>query len=210
MSAKNSGRREAICRSGSAWRMFYLLLFILVAAPVYAHDSHSLTTSTEEANLVSISVPDLELTNQRGEKGLLVSDFIGQRMVAFTFVYTTCTTICPVIDGIFRNLQSRIEPELGDEFALLTLTIDSAIDIPARLKEHTAKLGVMPGWNYLTGDRDVVNGILRALEVYTPDIANHPPVVFIVNGRKGEWYRLNGFSSPELLERTMRQKFASN
>ncbi len=84
--------------------------------------------------------------------------------------------------------------------------IVSAIDIPARLKEHTELLGVMPGWDYLTGERETIKQVLKALEVYTADIANHPPAVFVVDGRRDRWYRLNGFPSPKLIEQTMHQQ----
>jgi protein SCO1/2 len=193
--------------------MIMILAIGLASTGVLAHEEHQaeskVSTNAKPANLVKLQVPDLELTNQNGKKARLVSDYIGQRLVAFTFVYTTCTTVCPVIDGIFRKLQDRIGPDLGNEFALLTLTVNSAIDIPARLKEHSRKLGVKPGWDFLTGERETVKQVLKALEVYTPDIANHPPVVFVVDGRKGEWYRLNGFSSPELIEQTMRRQLAA-
>lgn len=178
-----------------------------------AHEKHPVQKEQmnhrTQANQVQLRVPDLKLTNQDGKQGHLVSEFIGDKLVAFTFVYTTCTTICPVIDGIFKNLQNRIGDDLGREFNLLTLTIDSAVDIPARLKEHTQKLGVLPGWNYLTGDKDTVKQLLKALEVYTPDIANHPPVIFVVDGRNGTWLRLNGFSSPALIEKTLRQQLVA-
>ncbi len=187
-----------------------LMLLALGSTPALGHDqSHQQHREMAKADMratrVELDVPDLLLTNQDGRQAKLVSEYIGNRTVAFTFVYTSCTTICPVINGIFKRLQTRIGPELGQKIAMLTLTIDSVVDIPARLKEHTENLGIKPGWDFLTGDRDTVKQILKALEVYTPDIANHPPVVFVIDGSKGEWYRLNGFSSPELIEQTLRQ-----
>lgn len=192
---------------------FWLLSLTLLLLPVElrAHDQHNrVQPSGSEVRQVRLQVPDLELTDQNGRHGRLLSDFIGEEVVAFTFVYTTCTTICPVIDGIFRNLQGRFGDRLGGPFRLLTLTIDSAVDIPARIREHTAKLGVRPGWSYLTGDKQSVTRILKALEVYTPDIRNHPPAVFVVDGRRGNWYRLNGFPSPALIEETMQQQLVAH
>ena len=189
------------------------LCLSLLAGDLFAHEQHASVIeqpkSRGQANLVQLQVPDLELTNQEGKRGKFVSEYIGTRTVALTFVYTTCTTICPVIDGIFKNLQGRLGADLGNDFALLTLTIDPAIDIPARLKEHTELLGVMPGWDYLTGERETIKQVLKALEVYTADIANHPPAVFVVDGRRDRWYRLNGFPSPKLIEQTMRQQLVA-
>ena len=202
---------------GFSFRCFsvLILLFVILNLSIqvtFAHEEHAESLRTQkndgQINLVQVDVPDLVLSNQDGRQGKLVSDFIGERMVAFTFVYTTCTTVCPILDGIFRKVQGGLGDELGKDYALVTLTIDSVIDAPSRLKEHTEKLGVKNGWNFLTGDRDTVKRILKGLEVYTPDIANHPPTVFIVDGSRGTWFRLNGFPSSSLIEQTMRQKLA--
>lgn len=162
-------------------------------------------TSGQDVNIVKLQVPDLELLNQDGEKGRFISDFIGDKQVALTFVFTSCTTICPVIDGIFLNLQDQVADRLGKDVSLLTLTVDAARDIPERLKYHTDRIGAKPGWNYLTGELETVKTILQALEVYTPDINNHPPVVFVIDGRHNNWRRLNGFPSATQIKEEMLQ-----
>jgi protein SCO1/2 len=124
-----------------------------------------------------------------------VSDFIGDRLTAVTFTYTTCTTACPILDGIFQQVQARLGEKLGKEVNLITLSIDPVTDIPPRLKAHAQKIKARPGWSFLTGQKQAVNRILKALEVYTPDIFNHPPTVFIVDGQQGLWTRVNGYPS---------------
>ncbi len=155
------------------------------------------------SSVVDLKVPDLELTNQDGVSGHFVSDIIGDKLTAITFTYTTCTTICPVLDGIFKNVQTKIGEDLGGEVQLVTISIDPTTDIPARLKEHAEKLGAGPGWICLTGDKEKVNSVLKGLEMYSPDIFNHPPAVFIVDGRRGVWSRLSGFPSPKLIHKAL-------
>jgi hypothetical protein len=41
-----------------------------------------------------------------------------------------------------------------------------------------------------------VNRLLKALGVYTPNINDHPPTVFVVDGRRNVWTRLYGFPKP--------------
>ena len=147
------------------------------------------------SNVAKLQVPDLELLNQDGEKGRFVSDFIGDRLAAVTFTYTTCTTACPILDGIFRQVQARLADRLGKDIILVTLSIDPVTDIPQRLKAHAQKIKARPGWSFLTGKKQAVNPILKALEVYSPDIFNHPPTVFIVDGQQGLWTRVNGYPS---------------
>ncbi len=155
------------------------------------------------ASRVDLDVPDLPMTNQEGESGKLISEIIGDRLAAITFTYTTCTTICPVLDGIFQKVQGSLDADLRDEVTLITISIDPVTDIPPRLKEHAEKLGAEPGWIFLTGEKDEVNAILKGMEVYTPDIYNHPPTVFIVDGKTGIWSRLTGFPSPRLIRKTL-------
>ncbi len=155
------------------------------------------------SSIVDLQVPNLDMTDQDGESGKFLSHFIGDKLVAITFTYTTCTTICPVLDGIFKNVQKRIGGDLGREISLITISIDPATDIPPRLKEHAEKLGAKQGWTFLTGERETVNLVLKGLEVYSPDIYNHPPTVFIVDGRRGIWSRLYGFPSPGLIEKSL-------
>jgi len=147
------------------------------------------------SNVAKLKVPDLELLNQDGVKGRFMSDFIGHRLAAVTFTYTTCTTACPILDGIFRQVQARLGDRLGQDIILVTLSIDPVTDIPQRLKAHAQKIEARPGWSFLTGQKQAVNRILKALEVYSLDIFNHPPTVFIVDWQQGLWTRINGYPS---------------
>ncbi|BCR04426.1 SCO family protein [Desulfuromonas versatilis] len=155
------------------------------------------------ANTIQIDVPDLELINQDGVSGRFISEIIGDKLTAVTFTYTTCTTICPVLDAIFKDIQGKIGEQLGQTIQLITISIDPTTDIPERLKEHSEKLGAKPGWTFLTGDKDKVISVLRGMEMFSPDIFNHPPAVFIVDGRRGLWSRLNGFPSPKVIKRAL-------
>lgn len=156
-----------------------------------------------EANIVHPDVPDLELVNQDEQGGRLLSDFIGDRLVAITLTFTSCQTICPVLDSIFLQVQSKMPGHVEQGIELLSISIDPATDIPPRLKAHAEEIGAKPGWTFLTGEQKKVTRILKALEVYTPDIANHPPAIFVVDGRRGVWARLYGFPSADLVVETL-------
>ncbi len=175
------------------------LLMLISLAPVSGHAA---------ASIVNIKVPDLELINQDGEPGRLVSDIIGDKIAAITFTYTSCTTICPILDGIFKSVQTRLGDVLGREVFLITISIDPANDIPPRLKARAEKLGAKPGWNFFTGERETVHRVLKGFEVFTPDIYNHPPAVIIVDGRRDIWSRMSGFPSPKLIEKTLNEHLA--
>lgn len=174
-----------------------LIAFSLAAAHSTPQHKHATVANEQESttlsNIVNLKVPDLELANQDGDKGRFVSDIIGDKLAAITFTYTTCSTGCTVLDGIFKKVQKGLGEELGKETILITLSIDPVTDIPPRLKAHAKKLEAKPGWIFLTGEKQTVNRVLKALEVYSTDIFNHPPTVFVVDGKRGVWSRINGF-----------------
>jgi len=162
-----------------------LLLGLLAAVPGRALGSESLLDQ----------VPDLVLTDQDGRTGHLISDIIGDRIVAVTFTYSRCTTICPVLDGIFKNVQARYGDTFEDRVLLLSISIDPANDIPERLKARADKLRAGPGWRFLTGKPADIEKVLRGFEVFSTDIYNHAPTVFVIDGHTRTVKRLNGVPS---------------
>ena len=66
--------------------------------------SQPLSAAAAPATFASATVKlhDLELLDQDGKSRRFQSDVIGDRLVAITFTYTTCTTICPILDSIFE------------------------------------------------------------------------------------------------------------
>jgi protein SCO1/2 len=168
-------------------------LLVALAAPAQA----------AETNLVHPEIPDVELVNQSGTKGRFVSDFIGDRLAVLTFTFTSCETVCPVLDGIFKSVQSDLAGALGKEAVILTVTVDPETDIPERLQHHADRIGAKPGWSYLTGEKETVDTLLKGVEVYSPDILDHSPTVFVVDGRRGVWTRLYGFPTPEDISKVL-------
>jgi protein SCO1/2 len=149
-----------------------------------------------ESNVVELTVPDVNLVDQHGERDKFVSGMIGDRLAVITFTFSNCATICPALHGIFGKLQDRIGDDLGKGTVMLTVSVDPVRDIPERLEHHAMHHKAKPGWSFLTGEKTDVNRLLKAVEVYSPDILDHPPTVFVVDGRRGVWTRLYGFPPP--------------
>ncbi|TAN43640.1 MAG: SCO family protein [Nitrospirae bacterium] len=155
------------------------------------------------ADSVSITLPDLELQDQQGKYLRFKSDLISDKLVAITFIYTTCTTICPVLDAIFVRTQELLGNRLERDVRLISLSIDPATDTPPRLKQYAERQKAQTGWTFLTGKKQHVDRILTGLDVYSRDKAKHPPAILIGDGRRGVWRRLNGFPSPEQVIRVL-------
>jgi protein SCO1/2 len=66
------------------------------------------TTSADDA----FHIPDAQLVNQDGEK-VSLKELTKDKVVAMNFVFTTCTTICPVMGVKFSDLVSKMQPHIG-------------------------------------------------------------------------------------------------
>ena len=142
------------------------------------------------------AVPDVELINQDGEKVRLHSDLMKGRVVALSFIFTSCPTICRTIGINLGQLRKELGASLGRDITLISISVDPATDTPEKLKAWGNSFGGGPGWTLLTGDKDRVTQLLKKLESYTSDIQNHSPFLLIVNDRTGEWQRVNALETP--------------
>src|SRR5882724_5212953 len=53
-----------------------------------------------------ITIPDVELVNQRGERVHFYTDLVKGKAVAIQTIFTTCTTICPPLGARWSQLQT--------------------------------------------------------------------------------------------------------
>lgn len=170
------------------WPTVILILALLLPCPVWGGDS-----------IVRVKLHDLELVDQGGRPVRFARDVIADRLVAIAFTYTTCTTVCPILDSILVNLQRRLGDRLGRDVYLVTLSIDPVTDTPARLLAHAGRLKARPGWTFLTGRKENMDRVLLGLDMFAADIRNHQPSIIIGDGRRGIWRRYYSFPSADML-----------
>ena len=115
------------------------------------------------------------------------------------FVYTTCTTVCPVLSAVFGQLQGRLGQRLGRDVFLVSVSVDPIRDTPSRLQAYAAQHQAGPGWIWLTGDKPAVDRVLEGLGAYAPNYEDHPPMVLVGDGKSGNWTRFFGFPGPDQL-----------
>ncbi len=105
----------------------------------------------------------------------------------------------------FAALQKRLGERLNRDVQLISISVDPIIDTPQRLHAWGQKFNPAPGWTLLTGSKGEVDGVLKALKVFTPDVEDHAPIVLIGNEATKRWSRVNGLASPEVLEKLLNQ-----
>ena len=161
------------------------------------HQHHAAPATDNAASTVEVTLHDLELVDQYGQPGNFRRDVIGERIAVINFVYTRCTTVCPVASAIFAQVQKKLGARLGDEVVLVSLSVDPVTDRPARLRAYAQKHNAGAGWIWLTGDKPSMDEVLEGLGAYTPNYEDHPAMVLVGDGDSGQWKRLFGFPSPD-------------
>ena len=178
----------------------FILLFLsstVLGQEHDAHKNHARMDSAPTGKHAAIELDDIMLVNQDGQQVAIASDVIGDRIVVIDFVYTTCTTVCPVLSATFRQLQDRLGDRMGNDVVLASVSVDPLRDTPARMKAYARKLGAGNGWIWLTGKKQDVTEVLEAFGAYTPNFEDHPSMILVGDGRSGEWARFLGFPSTQ-------------
>lgn len=185
----------------------FLLAAVLSSVPAFGQDDPhkhhremAMAAKDEPTKKVGeMTIPDLEVLNQEGEKIHFYSDLIAGKTVVINSIFTTCTTICPPMGANFAKLQKMLGDRSGKDVFLISLSVDPVVDTPLRLKAWAAKFGAQPGWTLVTGSKANMDLLLKALKFFTPDKTDHSPTVLVGNESLGNWRRAYGLAPPSKL-----------
>jgi protein SCO1/2 len=150
------------------------------------------------ARPAAVTVPDLTLTDQDGTQVRITQLIEGDAPVILAFMFTSCTTSCPVMAATLSQVQRALGPE-GAGVRFVSVSIDPEEDTPARLREFLAKHGAQPGWRFLTGTLQQSETIQRAFDAYRGDKSAHPPGYFIRDAKSGSWWRIGGLPAARVV-----------
>ena len=113
------------------------------------------TTSENPDNLPLYGkIPDFSLTEQNG-KQITEKDLLGKVWIA-DFVFTHCAGPCPLMSGIMKELQKKLEEE--SDIRLVSFSVDPERDTPQVLSEYAKRYQANPEkWFFLTGDKTKIH-----------------------------------------------------
>jgi protein SCO1 len=154
------------------------------------------------------ALPDVAVQTQDGRTVRFYSDLVQGRVVAINFIFTSCTTVCPLMGARFARLQQL----LGDAspVSLISVSIDPANDTPARLAAWRKRLGGRPGWTLVTGAKPDLDALTQALGASSAQPASHAPLILMIDDRQGRWRRLDGLTDSPTLARILGEGAGSN
>lgn len=184
----------------SLLRTVVLTLCATLVGAAAAHELHQHGPhGAPPPGAVKVRGLDTNLVDHEGRGVNVQRDVIGDRIVVVSFVYTSCTTVCPLVASVFSDLQTRLGPRVGRDVTLVTITVDPLRDTPAQLKAYAGRFQAGPGWRWLTGAPVAVNELLKGLGAYAADFTQHPQMVLVGDGATGRWTRFSGLPDSKRL-----------
>jgi protein SCO1 len=165
--------------------------FTVAEAKSAPQQSDDRPRSGYDRSLAQYEAPDVSLINQDGKYVKLKSLIDSGKPVILDFIFTTCTTVCPVLSAGFTNLRRELGAK-AEQVQLISITIDPEHDRPEQLARYRQRFSGGPGWEFLTGSRDDVGRVLRAFDAFVVDKMSHEPLYLLRASNSTQWVRIKG------------------
>ena len=162
-------------------------------ADPHAHHRHMMKSTTYSRSEHDYQLPDLELVNMAAEKTRLLDEVNPGKPVMVNFIFTTCTTICPVMSATFAQVQSELGTD-SDALRMISFSIDPEQDTPERLREYAGRFNAGPQWQFLTGSLADSVAVQKAFDVYRGNKMNHEPTTLMKAADSDTWVRIDGLA----------------
>ena len=78
--------------------------------------------------------PDVSVTTQDGKTLHFYDDLIKGRIVVVSFIYTSCSELCPIETARLAEVKDRLGDAVGRDVFFVSMTVDPEHDTPEMLK----------------------------------------------------------------------------
>ncbi len=159
------------------------------------HSAHmAMMQKPQERSIENYSLPQVRLVNQDGLEKDLNKVLDSDKLVIVDFIFTTCTTICPVLSAGLTGFHQALGDK-ASEVILVSITIDPEHDNPEILKAYSQKYQMKSGHELLTGSKQDIFSVMKAFDADMPNKMTHYPLTFLRAPGKQEWVRIFGLLS---------------
>lgn len=160
----------------------------------HAHHRAMMEKTGYQRSEQSYPLIDRRLVGMSGEETSLPKVLDTEGPVMLNFIFTTCPTICPVMSGVFSQVQKQLGPASG-EVRMISISIDPEYDTPERLRDYARRFDAGPQWQFLTGDPADIIAVQKAFDVYRGTKMSHEPTTLLRGSKNEPWIRLDGIAS---------------
>jgi protein SCO1/2 len=149
-------------------------------------------------------IPNLTVMTQNGKPVHFYDDLVKGKIVIISFIYTSCTDICPLTTARMAQLEEKLGDLVGRDVFMLSMTVDPERDTPERLKEYAERFQAGPGWSFVTGKPEDIRAINYKFGERSKVLSEHRNEIVLGNDATGEWQKDSVFGDIDRLVMTVR------
>ena len=191
-----------------------MALLVLAAsggfANAAAHDSAAPASAASGPvrSIREYAIPAVRLVREDGNVVSLPEEMNDGRPIVLNFIFTTCSTICPMMSSLFAQFERRLGTD-ADQVHLMSISIDPEQDTPARLLEYARKFHAGREWQHYTGTLEASLTAQRAFDAYRGGKMSHTALTLMRAAPGKPWLRIEGFVTADELVRDYRGLLAA-
>lgn len=182
-----------------------LLAALALSGPALSASQNGQVQSSDEP----LPIPDTLVLDQHGDPRHFYTDLIEGKIVAVNFVFTRCRMVCPMLGFRFGQLRQLLGPAAGTDIHLVSVTTDATYDTSERMRAWAEKFNAGKGWTQVSGDKQNIDEVLKALKAFTADKQDHSSLILLINDPQNEWRWLDGASDPNVMQSALNQWITS-
>ncbi len=151
--------------------------------------------------------PDLPVITQDGKTLHFYNDLIKGKIVVVSFVYTSCSDLCPILTARLADVKDKLGDAVGHDIFFISMTVDPEHDTPEMLKAFADAFdATAPGWRFVTGQPEDIKAINAKFGDRSAErsLKNHRNEILIGNDATGDWQRDSAFDDVNQLVMTIR------
>lgn len=172
------------------------------SADPHAMHRQAMQSSDVTVTRVAYPTPPVSLVNEAGQTVALADVLAQDRPVVINFIFTTCTTICPVMTATMLQLQRLLKDDASQPY-YVSISIDPDYDSADIMRKYAARYGA--DWTFLTGSSEDIMTTLQSFDAYRGNKVNHFALTLMRAAGEGQWTRVEGLSSAKELAKIWRE-----
>jgi len=139
-------------------------------------------------------IPNLPVVTQDGKTVQFYDDLIKGKIVIISFIYTSCTDICPLTTARLAQVEEKLGDLVGKDIFMVSMSVDPERDTPQRLKEYSDAFQTGPGWTFVTGKPEDIRALNFKFVERSQVLNEHRNEIVLGNDVTSQWQRDSAFA----------------
>lgn len=153
-----------------------------------------------------VRLRDMMVTDARSRtRFMLLRDLVRDRVAVVNFMFTGCSTVCPMQGNLLSGAQRRLASLMGESVLFVSISISPLTDTPEALVQFADTYSAGAGWHFLRAGVPETQRFQEGFDSLAPRIEDHPPMIAIGRTDSPSWSRLYGAPSPALIASEVRR-----